>query len=48
MSTAREPWGSLRKLPSGRWLSRPGVSGDWIPWKDDGHGTSLEVPARAA
>lgn len=29
-------------------LSRPGVSGDLIPWKDAGHGTSLEVPAGAA
>ena len=29
-------------------LSRPGESGDLIPWKDDGHGKDLEVPAGAA
>ena len=21
-------------------MSRPGMSGDWIPWKDQSHGTS--------
>ena len=29
-------------------LNRPGVFGDWIPWKDDSYGTSLEVSAGAA
>ena len=26
-------------------LTHPGVSGDWIPWKDLSHGTSQQVPA---
>ncbi|MDR7252274.1 hypothetical protein J2X46_001250 [Nocardioides sp. BE266] len=29
-------------------LNRPGMSGELIRWKDHSHGTSLEVPARAA
>ncbi len=29
-------------------LNRPGSSGDSIPCKDQSHGTTLDVPARAA
>jgi hypothetical protein len=29
-------------------LNRPGMSGELIRWKDHSHGTSLEVPDRAA
>ncbi|QEA29475.1 hypothetical protein FGL91_13450 [Microbacterium sp. CBA3102] len=32
----------------GRRLSRPGVSGGRIPWKDLSHGTSQQIPARAS
>src|SRR6188508_932794 len=31
-----------------RGLNRPGMSGELIRWKDHSHGTSLEVPDRAA
>jgi hypothetical protein len=29
-------------------MNRPGMSGELIRWKDLSHGTSLEVPDRAA
>ncbi len=38
----------LPLLLGGLVLSRPGVSGGRIPWKDLSHGTSQQIPARAS
>ena len=35
-------------IPPATLVTRPGMSGDKIPWKDLSHGTSQQVPARAS